>query len=68
MSIGVNNILAISSATFPCPIMTAVSTSRFNFKLFSSGNPLYQPTNFRAGITFFRFSPGMPSQRSCAAP
>ena len=68
ISIGDNSILAISKATFPCPIIVAVSTFKLNSRLLSSGKPLYHPTNFLAETTFFKFSPGTPNHLSCAAP
>lgn len=68
MSTGVSKIRATSRPTFPWPIIATDSTSRLSFKLTSSGNPLYQPTNCRADNTLGNDSPGMFRVRSCAVP
>ena len=60
---------ATSSATFPCPMTTAVSPDcRSGFKSSYSGSPLYQPTKARADTTPFRSSPGMSNRLSFDAP
>ena len=48
-SMSVNRVRATSSATFPCPMITASSpASNSGARSAYSGNPLYQPTNARA--------------------
>lgn len=54
-----SKIRATSIATFPWPKIVTSSTFRLTGMLLSAGNPLYQPTNLRADMTFGRFSPGI---------
>lgn len=52
---GIRSTLAMSSATFPCPIITAVSSSRFGFSwnitmeriFFENANNAYKYINFQ---------------------
>ncbi len=61
--ISVNKVRATSSATFPCPTITASSPAvRSGLKSRYSGRPLYQPTKARAEYRCFAPpSPGIPS-------
>lgn len=68
ISTGVRRILATSTATFPCPMITAVDPLKSNFRSAFHGNPLYHPTILLADTTLSKSSPGMFRLRSCSAP